>query len=125
MLHDGSQSSSKRIERVSRRKARQHAWPLRVHQFLQRQPFALASRLIDETKLIAPTTNAALPELDRPVIGEDTTKKARGRTSACAAFMLIPAENTGRVVSAEGSVCSGIWPVVSILDFRRRGASTF
>ncbi|WP_299656957.1 Fic family protein [uncultured Jannaschia sp.] len=68
---------------------------LRVHELMQRNPFAAAPRLVRETGLTTPTVNAALRELERLEIVEEITGKARGRVYAYAAYMRILGEGTG------------------------------
>ena len=72
---------------------------LRVHELMQRNPYAAAPRLARETGLTTPTINAALRELERLGIVEEVTGKARGRVYAYAAYMQILGEGTG----AEGA----------------------
>ncbi len=74
---------------------------LRIHELLQRNPFASAPRLVAETKLTTPTVNAALRELERVGIVEEITGKARGRIYAYAAYMRILGEGTSQVEEAE------------------------
>lgn len=70
---------------------------LRIHELLQRNPFASAPRLVAETKLTTPTVNAALRELERFGIVEEITGKTRGRVYAYAAYMRILGEGTGQI----------------------------
>ena len=72
---------------------------LRVHELMQRNPYAAAPRLARETGLTTPTINAALRELERLGIVEEVTGKARGRVYAYAAYMQILGEGMG----AEGA----------------------
>lgn len=73
---------------------------LRVHELLQRNPFASAPRLVEETKLTTPTENAALRELERLGIAEEIPGKARGCVYAYTAYLRILSEGTGQVEKA-------------------------
>ena len=76
---------------------------LRVHELMQRNPFASAPRLVEETKLTTPTVNAALRELERHGIVEEITGKARGRVYAYAAYMRLLGEGTAKINNAVNS----------------------
>ena len=67
---------------------------LRVHELLQRNPFASAGQLAERTGLSPPTVNTALRELERLGIVEETTGRRRGRVFAYRAYLDILNEGT-------------------------------
>ena len=52
---------------------------LRVHDHLQRNPFATSKTLVERTGLTPPTINAALADLERIGIVDEITGRKRGR----------------------------------------------
>ena len=67
---------------------------LRVHEFLQQNPFATANLLVSRTGLSAPTINAALADLERLGIVEEVTGRRRGRVFAYRRYLAILNEGT-------------------------------
>jgi Fic family protein len=67
---------------------------LRVHEFLQQNPFATANLLVSRTGLTAPTINAALADLERLGIVEEVTGRRRGRVFAYRRYLAILNEGT-------------------------------
>jgi Fic family protein len=67
---------------------------LRVHEFLQQNPFATANLLVSRTGLTAPTINAALADLERLGIVEEVTGRRRGRVFAYRRYLSILNEGT-------------------------------
>jgi Fic family protein len=67
---------------------------LRVHEFLQQNPFATANLLVSRTGLTAPTINAALADLERHGIVEEVTGRRRGRVFAYRRYLAILNEGT-------------------------------
>ncbi len=62
---------------------------LRVHDLMQRNPFATAGALVERTGLTAPTVNAALAELQRLDIVQEVTGRRRGRVFGYGAYLAI------------------------------------
>ena len=52
---------------------------LRVHEWLQSNPFVTSNQLVDKIGLSAPTVNAALADLERLGIVTEVTGKRRNR----------------------------------------------
>ena len=67
---------------------------LRIHDFLQQNPFATANLLVQRTGLTAPTVNAALADLVRLGIAEEVTGRRRGRVFSYRAYIAILNEGT-------------------------------
>ena len=67
---------------------------LRVHDLLQRHPFATAGSLVDRTGLTTPTVNAALADLVRLGIVQEVTGRRRGRVFGYRAYLDILNEGT-------------------------------
>jgi Fic family protein len=67
---------------------------LRVHEFLQQNPFATANLLVSRTGLSAPTINAALADLERLGIVQEVTGRRRGRVFAYRRYLAILNEGT-------------------------------
>jgi Fic family protein len=67
---------------------------LRVHDFLQQNPFATAGLLMERTGLTAPTVNAALADLVRLGIVQEVTGRRRGRVFGYRAYLDILNEGT-------------------------------
>lgn len=67
---------------------------LRVHDELQRNPFATAPDLAGRTRLTPPTVNAALADLERLGVVEEVTGRQRGRVFAYRAYLDILDEGT-------------------------------
>jgi Fic family protein len=62
---------------------------LRIHDLMQRNPFATAGALVERTGLTAPTVNAALAELQRLDIVKEVTGRRRGRVFGYSAYLTI------------------------------------
>ena len=73
---------------------------LRVHDALQRSPFATATALVGRTGLSAPTVNAALSDLERLGVVEEVTGRRRGRVFAYRAYLDILSEGTAPLPGA-------------------------
>jgi Fic family protein len=67
---------------------------LRVHDFLQQNPFVTSNALVEQTGLTAPTINAALADLERLGIVEEVTGRKRGRVFGYRAYLDILNEGT-------------------------------
>jgi Fic family protein len=67
---------------------------LRVHRLLQQHPFATANMLVNETRLSAPTVNAALAELVGLGIVQEMTGRRRGRVFGYRGYLDILGEGT-------------------------------
>ncbi|WP_414476422.1 Fic family protein [Microvirga sp. M2] len=67
---------------------------LRVHEFLQQNPFVTANLLVSQTGLTAPTINAALADLERLGIVEEVTGRRRGRVFSYRRYLAILNEGT-------------------------------
>ena len=67
---------------------------LRVHDLLQRNPFAPAGLLVERPGLPAPTVNAALADLARLGIVQEVTGRRRGRVFGYRAYLDILNEGT-------------------------------
>lgn len=67
---------------------------LRVHELLQRHPFATSNDLSAKTGLTAPTVNAALADLQRLKIVEEVTGRQRGRVYSYREYLAILNEGT-------------------------------
>jgi Fic family protein len=67
---------------------------LRVHEFLQQNPFVTANLLVSRTGLTAPTINAALADLERLGIVEEVTGRRRGRVFGYRRYLAILNEGT-------------------------------
>lgn len=67
---------------------------LRIHELLQRNPFASAGQLAERTGLTPPTVNAALRELERLDVVREITGRRRGRVFAYGGYVDILNEGT-------------------------------
>lgn len=67
---------------------------LRVHELLQKNPYAVASSLVKDTGLTTPTVNAALEDLARLGIVREVTGRKRGRVFGYTAYIGILNEGT-------------------------------
>jgi len=67
---------------------------LRVHDLLQRNPFATAQTLVKHTGLTSPTVNAALQDLARLGVVREVTGRRRGRVFGYTAYLEILNEGT-------------------------------
>ena len=67
---------------------------LRIHELLQRSPFATAGQLAERTGLTPPTVNAALRELERLDVVREITGRRRGRVFAYQGYVDILNEGT-------------------------------
>jgi Fic family protein len=67
---------------------------LRVHDFLQQNPYLTANQLVKRTGLTAPTVNAALVDLKRLGIVEEVTGRKRGRVFGYRRYLAILSEGT-------------------------------
>jgi Fic family protein len=72
---------------------------LRVHEFLQQNPFATGAGLVQQTGLSAPTVNAALAALQRLQIVNEVTGRQRGRVFAYPAYLGILNEGAAPLVA--------------------------
>jgi Fic family protein len=73
---------------------------LRVHEFLQQNPFVTANLLVSRTGLTAPTINAALADLERLEIVEEVTGRRRGRVFGYRRYLSILNEGTDPLPSS-------------------------
>jgi Fic family protein len=92
MRRRGSSRFSRRIAGVSPRRAIGPA--LRLHEFLQQNPFGAANALALRSGFTIPTVNAALAELGRLGIVEEVTGRRRGRVFSYRAYLEILNEGT-------------------------------
>lgn len=76
---------------------------LRVHELLQRTPFATGPALTARTGLSAPTVNAALDDLSRLGIVEEITGRRRGRVFAYRPYLSILDEGTAGFHQGSGA----------------------
>jgi len=67
---------------------------LRVHELLQKNPFATAATLTTHTGLTTPTVNAALEDLARLGIVREVTGRQRGRVFGYSAYLAVLNEGT-------------------------------
>ncbi len=67
---------------------------LRVHDFLQQNPFLTANLLVEKTGLTHPTINAALADLETLGIVEEVTGRRRGRVFGYKGYLAILSEGT-------------------------------
>jgi Fic family protein len=67
---------------------------LRIHDLMQRHPYASSAVLARASELTAPTVNAALEELRRHGIVHEATGRRRGRVFAYSAYLAILNEGT-------------------------------
>lgn len=67
---------------------------LRVHEWLQSNPFVSSNRLVESIGLSAPTINAALADLERLSIVSEVTGKRRNRVFSYTAYLDILSEGT-------------------------------
>lgn len=67
---------------------------LRVHEWLQSNPFVSSNRLVESIGLSAPTVNAALADLERLGIVSEITGKRRNRVFSYTAYLDILSEGT-------------------------------
>ena len=77
---------------------------LRIHEFLQRNPFATAGRLAEATGLTPPTVNAALRELERLDVVQEVTGRRRGRVFAYQGYLNILNEGTNAIPGNDDGV---------------------
>jgi Fic family protein len=73
---------------------------LRIHDFLQKNPFATSTGLVEQTGLTSPTVNAALAELERLGIINEVTGRRRGRVFGYRAYLDILNEGTAPLPTA-------------------------
>jgi len=73
---------------------------LRVHDLLQKNPFATSKALVASTGLTAPTINAALGDLQRLGIVEEVTGRRRDRVFSYRAYLDILNEGTDPITDA-------------------------
>ncbi|MGH7024556.1 MAG: Fic family protein [Caulobacteraceae bacterium] len=73
---------------------------LRIHDVLQKHPFATGGALVNLTRLTAPTVNAALVDLRRLAIVSETTGRRRGRVFAYTDYLKILGEGTAPLPTA-------------------------
>lgn len=67
---------------------------LRIHDLLQRNPFATSNQLVSWCRLSAPTVNATLADLERLGIVEEVTGRRRGRVFGYRQYLAILSEGT-------------------------------
>ena len=67
---------------------------LRIHDLFQHNPFLTANRLVEQTRLSAPTVNAALADLERLGIVKEITGRKRGRVFSYRRYLAILSEGT-------------------------------
>lgn len=67
---------------------------LRVHEWLQSNPFVTSNQLVDKIGLSAPTVNAALADLERLGIVTEVTGKRRNRVFSYQSYLEILSEGT-------------------------------
>ena len=70
---------------------------LRVHEWMQSNPFVSSNRLVERIGLSPPTVNAALADLERLGIISEVTGKRRNRVFSYTAFLDILSEGTGPI----------------------------
>lgn len=70
---------------------------LRVHEWMQSNPFVSSNRLVERIGLSSPTVNAALADLERLGIISEVTGKRRNRVFSYTAFLDILSEGTGPI----------------------------
>ena len=70
---------------------------LRVHEWMQSNPFVSSNLLVERIGLSPPTVNAALADLERLGIVSEVTGKRRNRVFSYTAFLDILSEGTGPV----------------------------
>ena len=80
-------------ERISRESSRAGS-ALMVYEEFHRSPFLTANRLMERTRLSAPTVNAVLKELVQLGVLEEITGRRRGRVFAYARYLAILNEGT-------------------------------
>ena len=80
-------------ERISRESSRAGS-ALMVYEEFHRSPFLTANRLMEQTRLSAPTVNAVLKELVQLGVLEEITGRRRGRVFAYARYLAILNEGT-------------------------------
>jgi len=67
---------------------------LRVHEWLQSNPFVTSNQLVEKIGLSAPTVNAALADLKRLGIVTEITGKRRNRVFSYQSYLDILSEGT-------------------------------
>ncbi len=70
---------------------------LRVHEWMQSNPFVSSNLLVERIGLSSPTINAALADLERLGIVSEVTGKRRNRVFSYTAFLDILSEGTGPI----------------------------
>ncbi len=70
---------------------------LRVHEWMQSNPFVSSNLLVERIELSSPTVNAALADLERLGIVSEVTGKKRNRVFSYTAFLDILSEGTGPI----------------------------
>jgi Fic family protein len=70
---------------------------LRVHEWMQSNPFVSSNLLVERIGLSSPTVNAALAELERLGIVSEVTGKRRNRVFSYTTFLDILGEGTGPI----------------------------
>jgi Fic family protein len=76
---------------------------LRIHDFLQQNPFLTATLLVERTGLTTPTVNAALTDLVRLGIVEEVTGRRRGRVFGYKRYIAILNEGTDPIDPAQAT----------------------
>ena len=76
---------------------------LRVHEYLQQNPFLNANLLVERTGLTAPTINAALADLERLGIVNEVTGRRRGRVFGYTGYLAILSEGTEPLAAVSGN----------------------
>jgi Fic family protein len=76
---------------------------LRVHEYLQQNPFLSANLLVERTGLTAPTINAALADLERLGIVDEVTGRRRGRVFGYTGYLAILSEGTEPLAAVSGN----------------------
>ncbi|PZQ46293.1 MAG: cell filamentation protein Fic [Rhodovulum sulfidophilum] len=67
---------------------------LRIHDLMQRNPYATSNQLVSWCRLSAPTVNATLADLERLGIVEEVTGRRRGRVFGYRRYLAILSEGT-------------------------------
>jgi Fic family protein len=70
---------------------------LRVHEWMQSNPFVSSNRLVEQIGLSPPTINAALADLEHLGIISEGTGKRRNRVFSYTAFLDILSEGTNPI----------------------------
>jgi Fic family protein len=80
-------------ERITAESARAGS-ALRIHDLFQQHPYLMSNRLVEQTRLSAPTVNAALADLGRLGVVEEVTGRQRGRVFSYRRYLAILSEGT-------------------------------